>query len=100
MSAAEVLCADLPEVADWRRLAVCKSRTELFFGPSAERPEARARREARALQLCAVCPVQGPCRQWARRRREYGFWGGESEEARYRAGFTVTAAVGVRSGRT
>ena len=29
------------------------------------------------------------CRQWARECREYGFWGGESEEERAAAGFRV-----------
>jgi len=97
MSAAEVLDYDVPWGFDWREFAACKSHTRLFFGPKAERPEARARREAKAQRLCQVCPVQRPCRQWAREHREYGYWGGENEEDRYRAGFTVTAAVGIRS---
>jgi WhiB family transcriptional regulator, redox-sensing transcriptional regulator len=72
----------------------CRGRTELFFGPHAERREARERREAEARALCLVCPVLEACRAWARERREYGFWGGESEEERAAAGFPVALAVG------
>ena len=50
----------LPAGADWRELAVCKGRTNLFFPPKAERPQARARREARANLLCSNCPVKTP----------------------------------------
>jgi len=82
---------------DWRELAMCKSQTRLFFGPKAERPEARARREAKALRLCQACPVRRPCQEYARTNREYGLWGGENEEDRHHAGFNLTAAVGVRS---
>ena len=39
----------LPDGSDWREHAVCKGRTRLFFPPKAERPQARARREAQAL---------------------------------------------------
>jgi WhiB family redox-sensing transcriptional regulator len=34
------------------------------------------------------------CREWARENREYGFWGGESEEERAAAGFRVDMPVG------
>ena len=34
------------------------------------------------------------CRNWARQHREYGFWGGESEEERAAAGFRVDMPVG------
>ena len=81
----------------WTADAACKGRSELFFAPRAERPQARARREARARRLCATCPVQQPCREFARSNREYGLWGGESEDERHRLGFTVAAPIGVRS---
>jgi WhiB family redox-sensing transcriptional regulator len=81
----------------WQDLAVCKGRTKLFFAPKAERPQARARREAKAQKLCAVCPVQRTCRSYARANREYGYWAGESEEDRHLAGFTVSAPIGVRA---
>ena len=44
----------------WTDFAMCKGRTALFFPPKAERPQARERREARARQLCAQCPVIAP----------------------------------------
>jgi len=72
---------------EWMAQAVCKGRTNLFFGLAGERPERRVRREARARKVCAGCPVQWPCRQRARESRENGFWGGESEEERAAAGY-------------
>ncbi len=97
MSYAEIIDDELPARVDWRELAACKGRTTLFFGKKAERPQARARREEKAARLCAMCMVQKPCQQFARENREYGFWGGESEEDRYLAGYAVTAAIGVRT---
>ncbi len=47
--------------------------------------------------LCAACPVVNECRAFARSHREYGYWGGESEEDRHLAGFTVSAPIGVRA---
>jgi WhiB family redox-sensing transcriptional regulator len=40
------------------------------------------------------CPVIEACRAWARERREYGFWGGESEEERAAAGYPVSLPTG------
>ncbi len=82
---------------NWMDHAVCKGRTHLFFPPKAERPQARVRREAHARRLCQSCPVQVECQVFARANREYGYWGGESEEERHLAGFTVAAPIGVRS---
>ena len=76
--------------------APCRGKPHLFFAPRAERPQARARREAQARRLCATCAAAFACRDFARRHREYGFWGGESEEERHQAGFTVAAPIGVR----
>ena len=78
----------------WQSIASCNGQTDLFFAAPGERPEARARREARARQLCSVCPVLEPCQAWARENREYGFWGGESEEERAMAGYRVDMPVG------
>ena len=74
----------------WKEFAACKGQTKLFFPPKSERPEARVRREAKAQRLCEACAVQSTCRDQARARREYGYWGGESEEDRHVAGFTVS----------
>jgi WhiB family redox-sensing transcriptional regulator len=86
-----------PAEAAWRELAACAGRTKLFFAPKAERPQARARREAKAYELCRTCAVMIECRDFARTNHEYGYWGGESEEDRHLAGFTVSAPVGVRT---
>jgi WhiB family transcriptional regulator, redox-sensing transcriptional regulator len=83
--------------AGWQEHAACKGRTPLFFAPKAERPQARARREAKANQLCTACTVSATCREQARINHEYGYWGGESEEDRHLAGYTVSAPIGVRA---
>jgi len=81
----------------WRDQASCKGHLPLFFAKKAERPQARARREAKANALCAECPVADSCRDFARENREYGFWAGESEEDRHLLGFTVSAPIGLRA---
>jgi WhiB family redox-sensing transcriptional regulator len=97
MAVAEVVEFIPQRGVDWREFAACKGRTSLFFPPKAERPQARARREAQANRLCESCPVKSPCQSFARRNHEYGFWGGESEEERHLAGFTVAAPIGIRA---
>lgn len=81
----------------WADRALCKGRTPLFFAPRAERPQARMRRETQASLLCAKCLLAVECRAFARENHEYGYWGGESEEERHRAGYTVSAPIGVRA---
>lgn len=78
----------------WTSEAGCHGQSRLFFAPPGERPEARAVRESQARAVCAACPVLGECRDWARDHREYGFWGGESEEERAAAGYRVDMPVG------
>ena len=96
MAAVEFL--DLASAEDeWMREAACKGLTHLFFPTSAERPQARERREAMARQVCASCPVQLPCQEFARANHEYGFWGGESEDERHAAGYRLIAPIGVRA---
>ncbi len=93
----EVSPADDASTTHWTEQAECKGRTSLFFAPRAERPQARARREAQAGVMCARCPVASECRTFARANHEYGYWGGESEEERHLAGYTVSAPIGVRA---
>jgi WhiB family transcriptional regulator, redox-sensing transcriptional regulator len=81
----------------WMDFAACRGRNHLFFPPLAERPQARAKREAKAAAICETCPVAEPCRDYARQHHEYGFWGGESEEDRHLMGYTVSAPIGVRA---
>ena len=92
-------CNELDDdpLVSWRTQAACKGQTNLFFPRRAERPEARERREKRALALCGRCPVLDQCRGFARERHEYGFWGGESEETRHVLGYTVSAPIGIRA---
>ena len=82
---------------DWTDLANCKGKLKLFFAPNAERPQARERREAKARTLCNECPVQQCCSEFAREHHEYGYWGGESEEKRHLAGYTISAPIGIRT---
>jgi WhiB family transcriptional regulator, redox-sensing transcriptional regulator len=78
----------------WAADAACRGQTHLYFAPPGERPEAREAREALAWAVCDTCRAVDDCRSWARRHREYGFWGGESEEDRAAAGFRVEMPVG------
>jgi WhiB family redox-sensing transcriptional regulator len=78
----------------WLGRAACRGKSHLFFGPQGERPEMREQRERGARMLCEGCPVLEPCRRWAREQREYGFWGGESEEDRVGAGYPVAMPIG------
>jgi len=81
----------------WMAKAACKGLTTVFFPPSAERPQARERREALARSVCASCQVVATCREFARTNHEYGFWGGESEDERHAAGFRLIAPIGTRA---
>ncbi|MDY7101205.1 MAG: WhiB family transcriptional regulator [Actinomycetota bacterium] len=78
----------------WMEHSACKSQTHLFFPPLAERPQARVKRESAARRVCADCPVMVECRTYARVHREHGYWGGESEEERVRAGFAPSNPIG------
>ena len=62
--------------------------------PARTDKSARAVREANARSVCRSCEVLHECREWARDHREYGFWGGESEEERAAAGYRVDMPVG------
>ncbi len=91
-------CADPIEIANgWIAKAACKGLTSVFFPPSAERPQARERREALARAVCASCSVLGECREYARENHEYGFWGGETEDERHAAGYRLIAPIGIRA---
>jgi WhiB family redox-sensing transcriptional regulator len=81
---------------NWSQFGACIGRTDLFFPPRAERPQARERREAKAKVICGSCSVSWECRWYGRLNREYGFWGGESEAERAEAGYSVPAPIGGR----
>lgn len=82
---------------DWMATGSCRGLSEIFFAPLAERPQTRLRREEKARTVCLACPVLDTCRDFARAHREYGFWGGESEDERHHAGFRLIAPIGVRA---
>lgn len=81
----------------WMDRAACRGLTHLFFPLTAERPQARQKREALARSICASCSVQNSCRDFARENHEYGLWGGESEDERHEAGFRLIAPIGIRA---
>ncbi len=81
----------------WMDHGACRGLTHLFFPSAAERPQARERREEMAREVCAGCPVQVHCRDFARDNHEYGFWGGEAEDERHAAGYRLIAPIGVRA---
>ena len=70
---------------DWMSEAACKGQTQWFFAPHGEQADARERREAVAMTICRSCDVMDVCRDYARRNREQGFWGGENDEERVEA---------------
>jgi WhiB family redox-sensing transcriptional regulator len=70
---------------DWMDLAQCKGETHHFFAPHGEQAEAREVREAIARAICHSCDVMLECREYARRNREQGFWGGENDDDRVAA---------------
>lgn len=77
----------------WISDPACSGHGELFFAPFAERPEARVRRESAAERICNSCVALIECRDYARKNRELGFWGGESESQRAAAGFAPTTPI-------
>jgi WhiB family redox-sensing transcriptional regulator len=87
------LSAPVADPSNWMPQGACRGKSDLFFAPFAERPEARARREAHARTICQACDVQNPCKTYARQNRELGFWGGESEAERASAGFAPTTPI-------
>ena len=61
----------------WQRLGACRGMdSAVFFHPDGERNPSRARRTARAKEVCHRCPVMDLCREFALETREpFGVWG-------------------------
>lgn len=72
---------------EWQYQGLCRTTDpEEFFHPEGERGSARRRRDERAKEVCARCPVMEQCREHALAAREpYGVWGGLSEDEREHA---------------
>ena len=72
------------EIWEWQLRAACRDLdSTLFFHPERERGPARAKREAKAKEICRSCPVLAQCRTHALRVDEpYGVWGGLSTAER------------------
>jgi WhiB family transcriptional regulator, redox-sensing transcriptional regulator len=68
----------------WQRLGACRGMdSAVFFHPDGERNPSRARRTARAKEVCHRCPVMDLCREFALQTREpFGVWGGLAEAER------------------
>lgn len=76
---------NLSQEWSWQDLAACHGHSlALFFGTEKEQYDrpAKERREAKAKAVCASCPVAEDCREYALSRREYGIWGGMTDEER------------------
>ena len=67
---------------DWRHRAACRNLDPEIFFPVAEAGPARERQEARALAVCARCPVRAQCLEFALNALPYGIAGGMTEGQR------------------
>jgi WhiB family transcriptional regulator, redox-sensing transcriptional regulator len=68
----------------WEARAACGGMAaQLFFGPDGERPQEREIREAKAVAVCARCPVRAQCLDYALENSiKHGIWGGRNQEQR------------------
>ena len=83
------------DIGSWIKKASCTGRSYLFYPCDNERTPARDKREQRAKAICANCAVIQNCKDYARANAEFGIWGGENEEDRYAAGYTLPRYSGV-----
>jgi WhiB family redox-sensing transcriptional regulator len=69
---------------DWRAYAACAQVDGELFFPIGDNQAAREQ-AAEAKKVCARCPAEEQCLQWALdNRQDTGVWGGLTEEERYR----------------
>ena len=63
----------------WRKEALCKGKTNLFFNEDTAKNY-----YGRARALCQICPVKKECLDYAIDNHEAGgFWGGMTYKERY-----------------
>ncbi|MCW2529659.1 MAG: transcription factor WhiB [Pseudonocardiales bacterium] len=69
---------------DWQSTAACRGvDPEAFFLPAKSRGPEKRMHEAAAKTVCARCPIQRRCLEWALSVGEtYGVWGGTTPEER------------------
>lgn len=60
----------LPERPTWHSRGACKGKGQLFFN------DKKRTSVNKAKALCATCPVQVQCLEYAMRNEDYGVWGG------------------------
>jgi WhiB family redox-sensing transcriptional regulator len=80
----------------FREEAACRGMPTDMFYPEAWRAEELARAEAPAKAVCATCPVQEDCLEWAMRNNEsHGVWGGmgETDRRRLRRGWLLARKI-------
>ena len=66
---------------DWRDYAACRDvDPDLFFPLGTSGASLPQIEEAK--QICRMCPVCGPCLQWALDSGDDGVWGGTTEDER------------------
>jgi WhiB family redox-sensing transcriptional regulator len=72
------------DAENWRLDARCRGLdTEIFYRPDGVTRSTRVARERAAKEICAACPVQEQCLDWAIRTGEpAGIWGGMTPEER------------------
>jgi WhiB family transcriptional regulator, redox-sensing transcriptional regulator len=68
----------------WRLAAACRSADPELFFPLSGSGQAREQ-IAEAKVICAGCPVQRQCLEFALRTRPHGIWGGLTELERHSA---------------
>lgn len=69
--------------ASWDRHAECRDTDPALFFPVGTSGHAAAEQIQQAKQVCATCPVQGPCLEYAlATNQDHGVWGGRDEKER------------------
>ena len=78
--------------------AACASTDKELFFPIGEGPR-HAVQIQEARKLCFSCPHRVECRDEARQAGSHGIWGGETEDERISAGFSIPGRPATRSTR-
>ena len=103
----DCLLHGLGGVVTWREEAACRgANPEIFFlgyGPGRGHGQLSKTAKARALELCAGCPVADVCLDYALSlpaSGDFGIWGGTTEKERIKLRRARRQHQPPRSGRT